>query len=51
MDCNNVIKEYANISFFENAINYLSEDGIYIIEDIFYKDIRKFEKYFKKCLN
>ena len=35
------LHEYnANISFFENAINYLSEDGIYIIEDIFYKDIK-----------
>ena len=43
------LHEYnANISFFENAINYLSEDGIYIIEDIFYKDIKKFEKYFRK---
>ena len=43
------LHEYnANICFFENAINYLSEDGIYIIEDIFYKDIKKFERYFKK---
>jgi hypothetical protein len=43
------LHEYnANICFFENAINYLSVDGIYIIEDVFYKDIRKFEKYFKK---
>ena len=45
------LHEYnANISFFENAINYLSEDGIYIIEDIFYKDIKKFEKYFKNSI-
>ena len=36
----------ANISFFENSIKYLSNDGIYIIEDIFYKDIKKFKKYF-----
>tara|TARA_Y100001958_G_C21148285_1_gene485103 strand:+ start:155 stop:853 length:699 start_codon:yes stop_codon:yes gene_type:complete len=35
----------ANVSFFENAIEYLANDGIYIIEDIFYKDIKKFEKY------
>ena len=35
----------ANISFFENAIGYLSNDGIYIIEDIFHKDIKKFENY------
>ena len=43
------LHEYnANISFFENAISYLSEDGIYIIEDIFYKDIKKFEEYFRK---
>jgi len=43
------LHEYnANICFFENAINYLSQDGIYIIEDAFYKDIKKFETYFKK---
>jgi len=42
------LHEYnANISFFENSIQYLSSDGIYIIEDVFYKDIKKFKKYFK----
>ena len=41
------LHEYnANITFFENSINYLSDDGIYIIEDVYYKDIKKFEKYF-----
>tara|TARA_Y100000590_G_scaffold462925_1_gene628313 strand:+ start:921 stop:1619 length:699 start_codon:yes stop_codon:yes gene_type:complete len=41
------LHEYkANICFFENAIDHLSDDGIYIIEDVFYKDIKKFEKYF-----
>mgnify|MGYP001206192339 FL=1 len=41
------LHEYnANIIFFENSINYLSDDGIYIIEDVYYKDIKKFEKYF-----
>tara|TARA_Y100000992_G_C21214397_1_gene467092 strand:- start:325 stop:1032 length:708 start_codon:yes stop_codon:yes gene_type:complete len=38
----------ANICFFENSINYLNGDGIYIIEDIYYKDQNKFLNYFKK---
>lgn len=41
------LHEYnANIVFFENSIKHLSNDGIYIIEDIFYKDIKKFQRYF-----
>ena len=38
----------ANICFFENSIKYLSKKGIYIIEDIYYKDYKKFINYFKK---
>jgi len=38
----------ANICFFENAIQYLSDNGTYIIEDIYYKDQIKFIKYFEK---
>ena len=37
----------ANICFFENAINFLDDDGIYIIEDVYYKDKIKFLNYFK----
>ena len=41
------LHEYnANICFFENAIQYLSENGTYIIEDVYYKDQIKFIKYF-----
>ena len=36
------LHEYnANICFFENAINFLSSDGVYIIEDVYYKDQEK----------
>ena len=38
----------ANICFFENSINFLKENGTYIIEDIYYKDQRKFINYFDK---
>tara|TARA_B100000902_G_C27117591_1_gene816938 strand:- start:197 stop:907 length:711 start_codon:yes stop_codon:yes gene_type:complete len=38
----------ANICFFENSIEYLEEDGVYIIEDVYYKDQDKFINYFKK---
>ena len=42
------LHEYnANICFFENSIDYLKNNGIYIIEDIFYKDKNKFLNYFK----
>ena len=42
------LHEYnANICFFENSIDYLKNNGIYIIEDIFYKDKKKFLNYFK----
>tara|TARA_Y100000589_G_C27038977_1_gene582310 strand:- start:269 stop:970 length:702 start_codon:yes stop_codon:yes gene_type:complete len=43
------LHEYnANICFFENSIKYLASDGTYIIEDIYYKDQKKFINYFKK---
>jgi len=38
----------ANICFFENAIKHLQKDGIYIIEDVYYKNQSKFINYFKK---
>ena len=42
------LHEYnANICFFENSIDYLSDDGFYIIEDIYFKDKVKFINYFK----
>ena len=42
------LHEYnANICFFENSIEFLSDTGIYIIEDIYFKDKDKFIKYFK----
>ena len=37
----------ANICFFENSIKYLSSNGTYIIEDVYYKDQKKFVNYFK----
>ena len=37
----------ANICFFENSIEYLSSNGTYIIEDVYYKDQKKFINYFK----
>tara|TARA_Y100000992_G_C21229963_1_gene474966 strand:- start:347 stop:1054 length:708 start_codon:yes stop_codon:yes gene_type:complete len=37
----------ANICFFENSINHLKSNGVYIIEDIYYKDQTKFLNYFK----
>ena len=37
----------ANICFFENAINFLKTDGVYIIEDVYYKDQEKFIRYFE----
>ena len=37
----------ANICLFENSINYLKSDGVYIIEDIYHKDQNKFLNYFK----
>ena len=38
----------ANICFFENSIKFLQDDGIYIIEDVYYKDQDKFINYFEK---
>ena len=37
----------ANICLFENSVKYLDKNGIYIIEDIFHKDKKKFINYFK----
>ncbi len=37
----------ANICFFENSIKYLSNNGTYIIEDIYFKDQKKFINYFE----
>ena len=37
----------ANICFFENSIDFLADDGFYIIEDIYYKDQDKFIEYFQ----
>ena len=43
------LHEYkANICFFENSINYLSNNGVYIIEDVYFKDKIKFINYFEK---
>lgn len=43
------LHEYnANICFFENSIQYLDNQGIYIIEDVYYKDQKKFINYFNK---
>ena len=39
---------HANICFFENSIEYLDDQGIYIIEDVYYKDQKKFIDYFTK---
>ena len=42
------LHEYsANICFFENSIKHLKDDGIYIIEDVYYKDKERFIDYFK----
>lgn len=37
----------ANICLFENSIKYLDNNGEYIIEDVYYKDKKKFINYFK----
>lgn len=43
------LHEYnANICFFENSIQYLDDQGVYIIEDVYYKDQKKFINYFNK---
>ena len=42
------LHEYsANICFFENSIKFLSDNGTYIIEDVYFKDKEKFINYFK----
>ena len=41
------LHEYnANICLFENSIKFLSNSGIYIIEDVYFKDKLKFINYF-----
>ena len=42
------LHEYnANICLFENSFKYLSKQGIYIIEDVYFKDKKKFFEYFQ----
>ena len=42
------LHEYnANICLFENSFKYLSKQGIYIIDDVFFKDKKKFFEYFQ----
>jgi len=42
------LHEYnANICLFENSFKYLSKQSIYIIEDVFFKDKKKFFEYFQ----
>ena len=38
----------AAISLFENSIEYLSDNGIYIIEDLSISNIQKFQEYISK---
>lgn len=37
---------HANVSLFENTIDRLNEDGIYIIEDVSYHNLNEYKKYF-----
>ena len=37
----------AGVCLFENSIQYLADDGYYIIEDMHVRDVRKFQQYFK----
>lgn len=37
---------HANVSLFENTINRLNDDGIYIIEDVHYNNLDKYYEYF-----
>lgn len=37
---------HAGICFFENMIEYLRKDGLYIIEDVIHRDIVKYKNYF-----
>lgn len=42
------LHEYnANICLFENSFKFLKKRGIYVIEDVFFKDKNKFFQYFK----
>jgi SAM-dependent methyltransferase len=42
------LHEYnANICLFENSFKFLKKKGIYVIEDVFFKDKNKFFQYFK----
>lgn len=43
------LHEYsANITFFENSFQKLISNGIYIIEDVAYSELEKYQKYFSK---
>ncbi|SMF79991.1 hypothetical protein [Candidatus Pelagibacter sp. HIMB1321] len=43
------LHEYnANICCFENSIDMLADDGVYIVEDVYNKDQNKFIQYFKE---
>ena len=42
-----VLKAIAGKTLFENCIDNLSNDGIYIIEDVKQHDVLNYEKYFR----
>lgn len=42
---------HANVSFFENTIDHLNEDGVYIIEDVSHDNLNKYRSYFIDNLN
>jgi len=39
----------AGICFFENMIHRLGDNGVYFIEDVTVKDLKKYSAYFAKC--
>ena len=41
---------HANVSLFENTIDRLSEDGTYVIEDVSYDNLDKYQEYFTSGL-
>lgn len=41
----------ANVSLFKNTIHRLKSDGIYIIEDVSYQNLREYEEYFIEYLD
>jgi SAM-dependent methyltransferase len=42
---------HANVSLFEHTIDRLSDDGVYIIEDVYYHDLGKYHDYFTEDLD